>query len=112
MEARSQLPGTHTVEAERTDEPRPLTSTPAADAKNASTRRRRLGRAAALSRGLLVIAVVIGGGLAFVWWPQTGGNLADAAPVSDVFNQFDLAIHPGIGYDLDVREGCNLSVRQ
>jgi DNA-binding SARP family transcriptional activator len=101
-----ELPVAQPVEAERANEPQPPASTPAAEAKNASTRPRRLGRAAALSGGVLVIAVVIGG-LALAWWPQRGRDpaTADAAPVSEVFNEFDLAVHPGIGYDLDIPPG-------
>lgn len=60
----------------------------------------RLRRAVA-AVGVLLVFVILPGEP--VW--QTAGSPSAQATVPEVFNEFDVAIHPGIGYDVDIPPG-------
>jgi DNA-binding SARP family transcriptional activator len=55
--------------------------------------------------GLVIVAALasVAGGL----WPDRGRDRASSVATrrDGVFNEFDLAVHPGIGYDLDIPPG-------
>jgi DNA-binding SARP family transcriptional activator len=50
---------------------------------------------------LAIAATLVG--LGGAWISRRGGS--DQAPGVAIFNEFDLAVHPGIGYDLDIPPG-------
>jgi DNA-binding SARP family transcriptional activator len=57
---------------------------------------------AMLAAGLL--AASLSGGPLF-WWSDGDQPSTHDEQTPEVFNQFDLAVHPGIGYDLDIPPG-------
>ncbi|MFG1606427.1 BTAD domain-containing putative transcriptional regulator [Actinoplanes sp. NPDC049265] len=66
-----------------------------------ATHRRRRRRWAALAGGLATAAALAG----LFAFGRAGDDPPLAARPLGVFNEFDLAVHPGVGYDLDIPPG-------
>jgi DNA-binding SARP family transcriptional activator len=65
--------------------------------------RRRLRRTGAAYAVVLALAL---SGIAAVWSGATANHFRSVpGRVDVVFNEFDLAVHPGVGYDLDIPKG-------
>jgi DNA-binding SARP family transcriptional activator len=72
----------------------------------AAAGRRQSGRGAVLAGCAVAVLIVLVGLIGGLWPRRDAGPAASgAAPASEVYNEFDLAVHPGIGYDLDVPPG-------
>jgi len=80
-----------------------LVAAPVPDGTVLHPRRRRLGRTGAVCA--VAIAIVLGGITQLSRDSGRGHAPSVPAPRDVIFNEFDLAVDPGVGYDLDIPNG-------
>jgi DNA-binding SARP family transcriptional activator len=100
-----QDPALHQARQDQAQAPAEKPSTPANDTKS----RRRLGRRAVTTAAPALVIVATAGIVVLQSWSATSGTPVTPSPSQSpapaIFNEFDLAVSPGMGYDLDIPTG-------